>query len=350
MLRLDPAWVRFAPLTSAGLVVAGGVLGVGVQAVNTSAASTSRDPVVIVAGRRPARCRPGRRPGAAAPGRRGLAAGRGRLPADQLGLHPHPRRLREVARLAPAPGPADHPRDHAGRRARRGRHGGRAARHAPRGRGSAVGHRHRARQRAVRQLLLVPPAPRAVVEGVAGEVLRRGGVPWTRRWCGTGRRPTAGVSPGGSGPPCSWPSCWWCWWSSPTGRPGCWWLQCSRPGRRARPGPRPDGSLGHTLVEGYVVDAVGQRRPAARRAGRRGRHRVEPPRELVPAPSRADLPGRHHGRGPPVRHHPGRTRGGGRALAGRAMPDLVAQFLDVPADRSPSDRRRTETRAPRVRR
>jgi putative membrane protein len=35
VLEFDPAWVRFAPLTSAGLVIAAGVLGVASQVVNT---------------------------------------------------------------------------------------------------------------------------------------------------------------------------------------------------------------------------------------------------------------------------------------------------------------------------
>ena len=35
VLRLDPAWVRFAPLTTSGLVLAGGALGVAAQAANT---------------------------------------------------------------------------------------------------------------------------------------------------------------------------------------------------------------------------------------------------------------------------------------------------------------------------
>jgi putative membrane protein len=35
VLRFDPAWVRFAPLTTTGLVLAGGALGITAQAVNT---------------------------------------------------------------------------------------------------------------------------------------------------------------------------------------------------------------------------------------------------------------------------------------------------------------------------
>ena len=35
VLRFDPAWVRFAPLTTTGLVLAGGALGVAAQGVNT---------------------------------------------------------------------------------------------------------------------------------------------------------------------------------------------------------------------------------------------------------------------------------------------------------------------------
>lgn len=35
VLEFDPAWVRFAPLTSAGLVISAGVLGVASQAINT---------------------------------------------------------------------------------------------------------------------------------------------------------------------------------------------------------------------------------------------------------------------------------------------------------------------------
>lgn len=44
VLRLDPSWVRFAPLTSTGLVIAAGVIGAGFQIVNTIGAARWLDP------------------------------------------------------------------------------------------------------------------------------------------------------------------------------------------------------------------------------------------------------------------------------------------------------------------
>ena len=48
VLRFDPAWVRFAPLTTTGLVLAGGALGVAAQAVNTFGGFDRLDPDQVV--------------------------------------------------------------------------------------------------------------------------------------------------------------------------------------------------------------------------------------------------------------------------------------------------------------
>jgi putative membrane protein len=47
VLRLDLAWVRFAPLTSAGVVTAAGVLGVGTQVLNTLGGYDALDPASV---------------------------------------------------------------------------------------------------------------------------------------------------------------------------------------------------------------------------------------------------------------------------------------------------------------
>ena len=75
-------------------------------------------------------------------------------------------------------------------------------------------------------------------------------------------------------------------------------------------------SLGHALVDGHLVARSGSRRTPPPGARGRPRHRLEPPRHLVPAPRRPDHAGRHHRRRPPGRHRARRPRGrGGRAAA-----------------------------------
>ena len=48
VLRFDPAWVRFAPLTTTGLVLAGGALGIAAQGVNTFGGFGRFDPDEVV--------------------------------------------------------------------------------------------------------------------------------------------------------------------------------------------------------------------------------------------------------------------------------------------------------------
>ncbi len=49
VLRFDPAWVRFAPLTTSGLVLAGGAIGVAAQGINTFGGFERLDPEEVVA-------------------------------------------------------------------------------------------------------------------------------------------------------------------------------------------------------------------------------------------------------------------------------------------------------------
>ena len=91
VLRLDPRWARFAPLTSAGVVLAAGVIGVGSQILDGLGAWDQLN--VDVAVDEPSREWLFVRAAAGGRGGRpGLGAGGRRLPDDQLGLHPQPRR------------------------------------------------------------------------------------------------------------------------------------------------------------------------------------------------------------------------------------------------------------------
>ena len=157
VLRLDPTWSRYAPLTSTGLAIAGALLAALSQLrLRIDADDLAVAGVAVVVAR------------AAGAGGRGLGAGGRRLPGGQLGADPDPR----ARQLAPAPWTDHHPRDQRRRRASgRGLHRP-AAQPAPGRRRPALAASSRAcRARASRRWSWCPPAPRAVVVGVAGEVL-----------------------------------------------------------------------------------------------------------------------------------------------------------------------------------
>ena len=317
VLEFDPAWVRFAPLTSAGLVIAAGVLGVASQVLNTvrrlrAGSTPSGSPTTPGPGRSGSRSR--------SPCWRWRCWSRRSSIAGYVVTNWGFRLTHAAGALAPAPRPAHDPRDDARRRAGARRVGRRAARAAPRGRRP----RHRDRRPGSGRgesgsSLLVPPAPRDVVHRVAGAVLRSPG-PLDAPLTGHGPRARTRRFTRALGPA-----------AGPAAR--------RRPGRAARPDAPVwlpvVAALGVPLALALAADRVPRARPRARRRVRRGalrqpqpaprgprdrrRDRLEPARHVVPAPRRADHPGRHHRRRPAGGDRARRAGGGrGRARSRRA--------------------------------
>ena len=103
LLRLDPAWIRYAPLTTTGLATAAAALGFLTQGFTRFA---DQSEVLVERARRTARAGVVDRRGARARAR--VRAGRLRLRPDLLGLPAHPQQPRQPAH---PPRAADDPRD-----------------------------------------------------------------------------------------------------------------------------------------------------------------------------------------------------------------------------------------------
>ncbi len=149
LLRLDPTWIRYAPLTVTGLASAAAIVGFATQGFSrfSQERSVFRDGAslvsrLVVVGRR------------AAPARRRVAARGRRLRPDLLGLPPDPQPARHPAH---APRPADEPRDEHRRRPR-ARHPARRAARAPARRSPPAQGRHLGPPARAGRLRLAVPA------------------------------------------------------------------------------------------------------------------------------------------------------------------------------------------------